>query len=118
MNLLRNTAKGGSIHNMCIRFAAQHIHSINHNTETRKMETQGNTDPPKDHNGLNRYVCNISSNRNKYAFFSAPHGNFSKLGHILGHKARLTNYKGTEKKSLKKLEKKCKNPKNQMKMKA
>lgn len=49
---------------------------------------------------------------------SSLHGNFSKLGHILGHKARLTNYKGTEKKSLKKLEKKCKNPKNQMKMKA
>lgn len=29
---------------------------------------------------------------------SSLHGNFFKLGHILGHKARLTNYKGTEKK--------------------
>ena len=28
-------------------------------------------------------------NRKKYAFFSAPHGTFSKTDHILGNKANL-----------------------------
>jgi hypothetical protein len=32
--------------------------------------------------------------------FSAPHGTFSKIDHILGHKASLSKYKKTEKKSL------------------
>jgi hypothetical protein len=27
-----------------------------------------------------------------YAFFSAPHGTFSKTGHILGHKTGLNRY--------------------------
>jgi hypothetical protein len=29
----------------------------------------------------------------QYAFFSAAHGAFSKIHHILGHKARLSKYK-------------------------
>jgi hypothetical protein len=32
----------------------------------------------------------------QYTFFSAAHGTFSKIDHILGHKARLSNYKKTE----------------------
>jgi hypothetical protein len=32
----------------------------------------------------------------QYTFFSAAHGNFSKINHILGHKASLSNYKKTE----------------------
>jgi hypothetical protein len=32
----------------------------------------------------------------QYAFFSAAHGSFSKINHILGHKASLSKYKKTE----------------------
>jgi hypothetical protein len=32
----------------------------------------------------------------QYTFFSAAHGNFSKIDHILGHKASLSKYKKTE----------------------
>jgi hypothetical protein len=32
----------------------------------------------------------------QYGFFSLAHGNFSKINHILGHKANLNKYKKTE----------------------
>jgi exonuclease III len=32
----------------------------------------------------------------QYTFFSAAHGTFSKIDHILGHKASLSNYKKIE----------------------
>jgi exonuclease III len=32
----------------------------------------------------------------QYTFFSATHGTFSKIDHILGHKASLSKYKKTE----------------------
>jgi exonuclease III len=32
----------------------------------------------------------------QYKFFSAVHGTFSKIDHILGHKASLSKYKKTE----------------------
>jgi hypothetical protein len=32
----------------------------------------------------------------KYTFFSAVHGTFSKIGHILGHKASISKYKKRE----------------------
>jgi hypothetical protein len=32
----------------------------------------------------------------KYKFFSAAHGTFSKIVHILGHKASLSKYKKIE----------------------
>jgi exonuclease III len=31
-----------------------------------------------------------------YTFFSAVHGNFSKIDHILGHKASLSKYRKIE----------------------
>jgi hypothetical protein len=34
----------------------------------------------------------------QYTFFSAAHGTFSKMDHMLGHKASLNKYKKTEKK--------------------
>jgi hypothetical protein len=34
--------------------------------------------------------------RVQYTFFSAAHGTFSKIDHILGHKASLKNYKKIE----------------------
>jgi exonuclease III len=33
------------------------------------------------------------STSTQYSFFSAAHGTFSKIDHILGHKASLTKYK-------------------------
>ena len=33
---------------------------------------------------------------NEYTFFSAPHGTFSKIDHILGHKIGLNRYKNIE----------------------
>jgi hypothetical protein len=35
-------------------------------------------------------------NSAQYTFFSAAHGNFSKIDHILEHKARLSKYKKIE----------------------
>ena len=32
-------------------------------------------------------------NRKEYTLFSAPHGTFSKIDHILGNKANLNKYK-------------------------
>ena len=32
----------------------------------------------------------------RYIFFSAPHGTFSKIDHIIGHKTSLNRYKNTE----------------------
>jgi exonuclease III len=32
----------------------------------------------------------------EYSFFSAPHGTFSKIDHIIGHKTGLNRYKKTE----------------------
>jgi exonuclease III len=31
-----------------------------------------------------------------YTFFSAPHGTFSKINHIIGHKTSLNRYKNIE----------------------
>jgi exonuclease III len=35
----------------------------------------------------------------EYSFFSEPHGTFSKIDHIIGHKTSLNRYKKIEKKS-------------------
>jgi exonuclease III len=34
--------------------------------------------------------------RKEYTFFSAPHGTFSKIDHITGHKTTFNRYKKTE----------------------
>jgi hypothetical protein len=41
-------------------------------------------------------VYRLSSNFLKYTFFSAAHGTFSKIDHILRHKASLSKYKKIE----------------------
>lgn len=38
----------------------------------------------------------FDSSTNEYTFFSAAHGHFSKIEHILGHKASLNRYRNTE----------------------
>ena len=35
-------------------------------------------------------------NRKEYTFFSAPHGTFSKIDHILGNTTNLNRYKRLE----------------------
>jgi hypothetical protein len=40
-----------------------------------------------------RVFCPITA---QYTFFSAAHGTFSKIDHILGHKASLNKYKKIE----------------------
>ncbi|KAL6076002.1 hypothetical protein STEG23_007609 [Scotinomys teguina] len=44
-------------------------------------------------NGPNRYLQNIPPYQKEYTYFSAPHGTFSKIDHILGHKTNLNRYK-------------------------
>jgi exonuclease III len=46
--------------------------------------------------GLRDIYRNFHSNTKKYTFFSAPHGTFSKTGHIFSHKASLNRYKKSE----------------------
>jgi hypothetical protein len=41
------------------------------------------------------YQWNISPKHKEYAF-SAPHGTFSKIDHIIGHKTGLNRYKEIE----------------------
>ena len=38
----------------------------------------------------------LHPNTKEYTFFSAPHTTFSKIGHILGHRASLKRYKKIE----------------------
>ena len=47
-------------------------------------------------NGFNRYLQNISSQFESTTFFSAPHGTFSKIDHINGHKTGLNRYRNIE----------------------
>jgi hypothetical protein len=47
-------------------------------------------------NGFNRYLQNILSQTKGYTFFSAPHGTFSKIDPIIGHKTSLNRYKNIE----------------------
>jgi hypothetical protein len=46
--------------------------------------------------GFNRYFTTFYPNKKEYTLFSAPHGPFSKIDHILGHKIGLNRYKKTE----------------------
>jgi hypothetical protein len=42
-------------------------------------------------------VCRIlPPTKTQYTFFSAAHGTFSKIDHILGHKANFSKYKKIE----------------------
>jgi endonuclease/exonuclease/phosphatase family metal-dependent hydrolase len=47
-------------------------------------------------NRHDRYLQSIHSTTRQYTFFSAPHGTFSKIDHILGHKASLNKFKKIE----------------------
>ena len=38
----------------------------------------------------------LHTNTKEYTFFSVPYGTFSKIGHILRHKASLNKYKKIE----------------------
>jgi hypothetical protein len=47
-------------------------------------------------NGFNIYLRIFHPKTKEYTFFSAPHGNFSKTYHIIGHKTGLNRYKKIE----------------------
>jgi hypothetical protein len=48
-------------------------------------------------NGFNRYLQNnFYPNTKEDTFFSAPHGTFSKIDHIIGHTIGLNGYKNIE----------------------
>jgi hypothetical protein len=45
---------------------------------------------------LNDNYRTFYSKTKVYTFFSAPHGSFSKIDHIIGHKTDLNRYKNIE----------------------
>jgi hypothetical protein len=58
-------------------------------------ETSESINMPIRANGHDRHLQSIPLNV-QYTFFSADHGTFSKIDHILGHKANLNNFKKIE----------------------
>jgi hypothetical protein len=63
--------------------------------ETKKRHS--NTRRSNGPNGSNRYIYRTFHPKAKeYTFFSAPHGTFSKIDHIIGHKTGLNRYKKIE----------------------
>jgi hypothetical protein len=61
-------------------------------TETKQGHSE--TNRSYETNGSNRYIYRIFYPKTKgYTFFSAPHGTFSKIDHIIGHKRGLNRYK-------------------------
>jgi hypothetical protein len=46
--------------------------------------------------GLTGIYKTFYSKTEEYTFFSAPHGTFSKIDHIIGHKTGLNRYKKIE----------------------
>ena len=62
-------------------------------TKQRYSETNRSYEP----NGSNIYIYRTFHHKAKeYTFFSAPHGTFSKIDHIIGHKSGLNRYKKIE----------------------
>ena len=64
--------------------------------ETESKQGQRETNRSYETNGLNRYLQNIYPKTKGYTFFSEPHGTFSKIDHIIGHKTGLNRYKNIE----------------------
>jgi hypothetical protein len=63
-------------------------------TETKKEHSE--TNRSYETIGSNRYLQNILSPKKGYNFFSEPHGTFSNIDHIIGHKTGLKRYKHIE----------------------
>jgi hypothetical protein len=64
--------------------------------ETETKQGHSETNRSYETNGHNRYLQSILSKTKGYTFFSAPHGTFSKIDHIIGHKTNLNRYKNIE----------------------
>ena len=45
---------------------------------------------------LNRHFEGITSKTTEYTFFLSAHGTFSRIDHILGHKANLNKFRSIE----------------------
>lgn len=61
----------------------------------QKLNRNNETNRSYDSNGPNIYRA-FHPNRKEYAFFSAPHGTFSRIDHIIGDKASLNRYQKIE----------------------
>jgi hypothetical protein len=66
--------------------------------ETETEQRHSETNRSYEMNGFKRYLQNILTKKKKkgYTFFSAPHGNFSKIDNIICHKTGLNRYKNIE----------------------
>ena len=65
------------------------------------IETETKQRHSKTKRGMNQMILTdiyrtIHPKRKEYSFFSAPHGAFSKINHIIGHKTTLNQYKEIE----------------------
>jgi hypothetical protein len=65
---------------------------------SREKNKQGNTVANRcyEPNGTNVINRTFHSNTKEYTLFSAPHGTFSKIVHMLSHQASLNRYKKIE----------------------
>ena len=61
-------------------------------TEQRHIETRRGYEPME----LKDIYRTYHPKTKEYTFFSAPHGTFSKIDHIIGHRRSLNRYKKTE----------------------
>ena len=64
--------------------------------ETETQQGHSETNRSYETNGFNRYLRIFYPKTKGYTSFSAPHGTFSKIDHIIGHKTGLNRYKNSE----------------------
>jgi hypothetical protein len=63
---------------------------------TENKQGHSETNRSYETNGSNRYLQIFYPKTKGYTFFSVPHGTFSKIDHIIGHKTGLNRYKNIE----------------------
>jgi hypothetical protein len=61
--------------------------------KTKTKQRHGETNRSYETNGFNRYHRIFHPKIKVYTIFSAPHGTFSKIEHIIGHQTGLSRYK-------------------------
>jgi hypothetical protein len=64
--------------------------------ETETKQGHSETNRSYETNRFKRYYTIFYPKIRGYTFFSAPHGTFSKIDHITGHKTGLNRYKNIE----------------------
>ena len=76
----------------------QHLTFINRQVIEKESKQRNNeSNRIYETNGPKQYLQNISTKHKRiYTFFSAPQGTFSKIYHIVAHKATVIKYKQIE----------------------